>query len=248
MKTPYLLLSLFVMLISCRKNEQRDPLILSGAYETINTITVERPVMYIKDKKITDSSIINTYLRHYNFLDSFTYSRTETLNITMLKLKIGNNDSVQFNLKEPSRFSFGDSLFNAKKILLPDNEILIKRTDSSVHFTYINPPGQINCQDSTTSVLKSYPLSYKYQYDYYANSVTQVQFGGFPLTYKNGTLALNLYTIYSNGKCSNASGSMEWEMGIKNTRGIKRKDLGENMQATDTIVMQEKYLPLKKIR
>ena len=248
MKTSSLLLLLTCIMMSCSKSEQREIQELSGAYETIPVITIQPPVMFVKNRKINDSSIINTYLRHYNFIDSFTYNRSETLNLTLLKIKFGNHDSVQFNLKEPGRFHFGDSLFNAKKILFPDDEILIKRTDSTSRFTYLNTPGQINCQDSTTSVLKNYPLSYKYQYNYYDNSVIEVQFGGFPLTYKNGTLSLHLYTIFSNGKCSNASGTMEWSVGIKNSLGIKRNDVGENMHATDTIVIQEKYLPFQKIQ
>lgn len=80
--------------------------------------------MYVQNVQITDTAIINTYLRAHNTISKFIYTPTQVVNETLLIMEFGNNDTANFIIK--------DSFFKARKISYPEGVLLIKRYDSTM--------------------------------------------------------------------------------------------------------------------
>ena len=155
MKQTFIILCL-VFIISCKKTDIIDSQNLQGNYKTGHIASVMPPIMYIQNAQITDTGIINTYLRNHNAINNMIYSPTQVISDTLLSINFSGNDSANYKYNTNQEFK-------AKKIQYSNTEIIIQRFDTLYNSN--DPEGfsvEIYHQDPKTQIrfLKFHYLQY----------------------------------------------------------------------------------------
>ncbi len=233
MKSHFYLLYLGILLISCRK-ESNDGLL--GLYRTEQIASVSAPVMYVNNAVITDTALINTYLRHHNYLHHFTYSSTLAMPDSLFIIDFLNNGAVRYMSRNSSNYLQG------KKVKLSAVEIGVQGIDTSTFIIYQYPPPRVRCDTLNTLISKYKALEFITVQG--PSALVKYVFRQ-PLSYKNGELFFHAgtYFIMSHPVYQNPPGCTI----MTGLRGIIKADhIEASLLPADTIVYQEKKIRMVK--
>jgi hypothetical protein len=248
MKQCIFVLGIMLMLSACKK-ESNTTEVLQGKYRTTNMATVSPIVMYLQNRKIYDTAIINPFLRSLNATGSFVNSATEIFNDTLLTIDFKENNLVEY---KQFRYPTVSNIATIRQ--LNTTEIEIKNRDTlTVTYTDIgnslDPYG--SCDTLGRLTTKASPSLFFVDTVYLPNGTfgRLVSVYRFNLLQMNGVFSLPLKTIaygtsysYSNGFSGSCRGVMRNEWDIFPAENIESK-----LRVKDTLVVQTKTVALKKI-
>lgn len=242
MKIVFIILPFLLLSTSCKKDEADKTTNVQGTYQTSKTVFIQPPIMYLQNRQITDSGIINSYLRKKGAINHFFYTSTQTITDTLLKIIFGPNDSATLKYKNIP------DIIKAKKILSTSNELIIQHYDS-VMLSLSSYPETFHRCDTLGKFISKLPLLFHYnllppasgQYGY------KVITPRFQLFYQNEELQLPMLSSCYNTTYNYPTSMGSCEFTIVDYWILKGSDIEYNLRLTDTIVIQEKSVGLKKI-
>lgn len=242
MKPALIIFSILLLFLGCKKNDYSITK-LEGTYQTSNTVLVQAPVMYLQNRQITDTGIINNYLRRHNLSYNIIYTPTQNIQETLLTL-IFKNGSVNYIPKGKT------TPLKASLIEYSDNEFLIQQKDTFFWGIKSYPERFRRCDTLINSTYK-FPHIYNYifipgQFNGYIGYRTHnLQ---FPLLFKKGKLILPLINNIANATWNYTSYQGNCRYAFQNIMNLKASGIENNLKLTDTIIVQEKSVELIKIK
>lgn len=138
-----------IILLGCKKSTLSD-FSIHGFYRTEQIATVGPPVMYVRNAIITDTGIINNYLRSKNFFNRFTYNSIESAPDSLLLAEFLNNASVKYIRGGWPAFRTG--IKNA----LSGSDLAIQSNDTFTLILDPYPGFRVRC-DTLGSIIQKYP-------------------------------------------------------------------------------------------
>lgn len=247
MKLTFTMLFFAVIIAGCQKsdlNPNNTTANLQGTYIAGNIATVQMPVMYVQGRQITDTAIINSYLRSYtgyngyNMLNYYTYSTTETISAPISKVVFVNNDSINITFQ---RFP-GSFIGWARKTNLSQTELSLKLYDSTVFYSNGSPPPMYRCDSLSDFIVTKSP--FEFYYKLYGFSYEKIFFTTINLINDNGQLYLPLLVKTTDANLGPNLGACR--ITSKHDIAIKADNIENKINAHDTVVIQEKRILLIK--
>lgn len=83
-----------MLLLGCSKDNSGSRITLSGWFDPGNIVYYDAPAMYVKNQVISDTGIINPYLRQKNAIHYFVYTSTATADPVYWSFEFLTNDSI----------------------------------------------------------------------------------------------------------------------------------------------------------
>lgn len=247
MKQYILGLGIILILSECKK-ESNTTEVLQGKYRTTNMATVSPVVMYLQNRKIYDTAIINPFLRSINAIGGFVNSATEILNDTLLTIDFKENNLVEY---KQFRYPAVSNIATIRQ--LNTTEIEIKNRDTlTAGYSLINDPlnPKTYCDTLLRLTTKALPSIFFVDTIYLPNGNIGRLVGvyRFNLLEMNGELSLPLKTIAYSTSYNYSSGFSGYCHGMLNEWDIfPAENFESKLRVTDTIVVQTKTVALKKI-
>ena len=114
-----LFLLIFFYLLSCKKTEKES--VFFGLYQSVGTLSIEEPVMYVSNKIITDTITIQNFLtsNQINYIKFNTQSERDTISVS-----IDFTDSGRVNV------AAGNKVDKTKILSKTNNEFTLANLDS----------------------------------------------------------------------------------------------------------------------
>ena len=249
MKKIVFITAVVIIIAGCQKNT--DPfipgndLVLTGTFQTENTVYLKPVVMYVQNQQITDPAIINPYLSRHGYSSHFSSSTTQTITDTALVVHFGNNDSVSFKVAVHPALLYG------RKTQTLANEWVIQRSDTIKYFIDPYPSQQIRCDTLFSKVTKIKNI-FLYMVlpggsggtGYYAlvSNVFRA-----PLQVIDNQLQFPQMTVVTNSVWNYPASSGNCKGAVWDVWNIKNDNIENNLLPRDTIVVQVKSIKMKKV-
>jgi hypothetical protein len=231
-----LILFLFIVLLaSCSKSNNEFPVIPEGIYQTGNTVYTRPVVMYVQNRLITDTGIINPFLRFYNYTNYFTTNSSYTITDTLLKIQIFNNDSVRMRIGPVDTFCSGHTN------RFSPSELVISK-DDSYSLRLSNVFGRGTRCDSIEKKISKFPWHIEETIISGFPDIILTVWQKFPLLFVNGELEL---PVLSRAVASANASGIRCSAAV-NTWGIDNTGLENILGNSDTIVVQVRTLKLNR--
>jgi hypothetical protein len=242
MREVILCCTIVILSVSCKK-ESNTSRTLTGKYQSASTANVDPAVMYVQNKRMTDTAVINPYLRKKNTIALFTFSSAEPVQDSLLLLDFKNNNTVDYTRRSSLFYSFTATLRNLSPV-----GFVIENNDSII-VAYINPFSTQNffhCDTLNNLVLK---VSDRYHYNIFTGvpnyTATYIATPRFPLIEENGQLFLPLMTVSLSASFNYSNNSGSCSSSFKNDWNIPADNIESKLALRDTVVVQTKKVLLR---
>lgn len=218
------LLFITIVFFSCSKSANDEPAISNGNYQSASQVSLKRPVMYTHGRQITDSAIINPFLRRYRFDAAFSNNLVEAVSDSILLLKIHNNDSLSCWIRRYRNFRV--DYWPCRKTSGNSNEFFVQSYDTV--FLPLMTHVLDGCGYKEDRLCKYPSLIY---YRPYLSAYAPIIIPSFPLVLEGGQLKLPLlsWALRTRNCASYVSG----------VTNIGRANVVDSVQLSDTLVLQE---------
>jgi hypothetical protein len=242
MRCNYIVFLVAIVFFSCTKNSQTNSQLVAGKFISGNNISIKPPVMYVQDKQITDSAIINLYTRSHNIYKYYTYATAQNIVDTFLQLEFGAHDTVFYKHNKSTK-SFKGVI---KKY---SNSLFLLQDIDSAKLAIDSYPENLNRCDTLFGIGVQFRPEFRYtihSIDIYGSIGYKSYASAFPILEENGQLILPILTYSFSTKYNYPNSSGNCSNTAIDVFQLKAAAIENNLFANDTIVVQEKRIIFKK--
>jgi hypothetical protein len=241
MKKLILPVLLMVILSSCKK-DSGDPGVLKGTYQSSTVADVNPPVMFTQTGMTTNISIIKNYLIRNKITQDFRFdATTESIDAGIAIIDAKSNDDVKMKLT--SKNANGPYSYNFTGRIKDKMTAEIILRSLKVDTTYLST-SNIDFSDigKNPSSYTFVPLAPPSQYAGYLMSIKQ-----YTLVVGNSNLYLPVLTYHISKVVGSANGFFSIaNYGADATFDLLDPNVGNQLTAQDTIIIQQKFVKLIK--